>query len=247
MKFASEIKFDGFTRSMNAWREHFKKSPRATLKTHSRLLIKKVIAFTPPQGDDDSTPLTQGKRAVANQIRRAVLPLRPKDFRKSKRIREMVQKRDYAGLTSAFANGDFGAYSRLQVVPFTPQVHQSQRDRRGRVRSKTRFATPDAPEVEAYIKRKQGNVGNAKGGWARAYTQLGGTASKWVARHSIAGTFVDKLNDERDAFFKAANKSEWAKGGDQDRVVLNAMASRADQIQASIEDSIRKRQKAGSN
>lgn len=242
-----QVKFDGFTRAMNAWQEHFRKSPKATLKTQSRLLIKKVIEFTPPQGDDNSTPMSQGKQAVARDIRRAVMPLRTKDFRKSKRIRDMIQKRNYAGLTAAFANGDFGPYSHLQVVPFTSQVHQSQRDRRGRVRSKTRFATPDSPELQAYIKRKQGNVGNAKGGWVRSYTQLGGTASKWFARHAPAGEFVDKLNDERDTYFKAINKSEWAKGGDEDRIVPNAMQSREEQIKASIEDSIRKRKEAMSN
>lgn len=242
-----QVKFDGFTRAMNAWQEHFRKSPKATLKTQARLLLKRVLSFTPPQGDDDNTPLTQGKLAVANQIRRAVLPLRPKDFRKNKRVREMVQKRDYAGLTSVFANGDWGPYTNLQVVPFTPQLHQSKRDKRGRVRSKTRFASPDDEQIQAYIKRKQGNVGNAKGGWVRAYTQLGGTASKWFARHASAGEFVDKLDNERDLFFKAINKSEWAKGGDQDRIVPNAMESRAEQIKASIEDSIRKRKEAMSN
>ena len=66
--------------------------PKA-LRGEGRQLASRLVRFTPPK------TLSQGRKAVARDIRRAVLPLRPGDF-DSKRIRQLIRKRDYSGLGS---------------------------------------------------------------------------------------------------------------------------------------------------
>jgi hypothetical protein len=70
--------------------------PKA-LRGEGRQLASRLVRFTPPK------TLAQGRKAVARDIRRAVLPLRPADF-DSKRIRQLIRKRDYSGLEAVFAN-----------------------------------------------------------------------------------------------------------------------------------------------
>ncbi len=75
------------------------------------------------------------RRIQARDIRRAVLPLRPGDF-DSKRIRQLIRKRDYSALEAVFAN--FPESHQLHGVTVSeaklPGMHQEARDRRGRIR-----------------------------------------------------------------------------------------------------------------
>src|SRR6476619_1213353 len=66
------------------------------LRYQGRLLGKRLIDFTPPN------TLAQGRAATARDIRRAVMPLRQRDF-KSKEIKKLIRDRDYSALEIIFA------------------------------------------------------------------------------------------------------------------------------------------------
>lgn len=230
------VNFDRFTRAINEWQEHFRRSNTATVRTQARLLFKRIIELTPPKSR------TQGRKAVDAQIRQAVLPLRPADYnhtgRAGKRVRDLIRAKNYAALQAVFANGNWGRVSNMEVKPFTPSLHQSKRDRRGRVRTKTRVASPDADAIKLYSKETQEHVGQAKGGWVASYSALGGKGSQWFTRHRNSGSSVDATRSA-DPFFKGTNRSRWARGGDEDRIVSDAMESRATRIGMDIERSVK--------
>ena len=135
----------------------------------------------------------------------------------------LIRKRDYEGLQAVFERSG----NRMRVVPIHPALHRDARDRRGRVRKETGIATLDREEVRAYLKRQRNHVGRAKGGWAAAFMTVGGKPSKWIARWATVGRVEDRLTDPVASFIRAENRSEWARQGDDDRIV--AVRSRAAQ------------------
>lgn len=81
--------------------------------------------------------------------------------------------------------------------------------------------------LRRYVSEAQRMVGQAKGGWARAYMELGGRMSKsgWVGRHAGAGAFLNG-STPTSIKFQLINHSAWASGGDQDRIVERAVRAR---------------------
>lgn len=189
------------------------------LRKQSRLLGQRLIQFTPPN------TRAQGRAAVQRDIHRAVRPLRRQDF-KSKKLQKLLRERSYSGLQIVFDKLKTGDLRGAQVKPFSPDLHQRARDRRGRVTRWRKVVTPDVEDVKAYIERVQANVGEAKGGWANLVTRLGGSVAQWIEVHSDAGQFEDKAGDLVNAYIRIDNNSEWAGAGDEDRVVANAIRSR---------------------
>jgi hypothetical protein len=202
--------------------------PKA-LRGEGRQLASRLVKFTPPK------TLAQGRKAVARDIQRAVLPLRPGDF-DSKRIRQLIRKRDHSALEAVFANfPDRNQLHGVSVIePRFPDMHQQARDRRGRIRKFQKVVTPDADKVRAYIKEVQGRVGRGRSGWAVALLALGGKPQAWVVRHARrdTGRFEDRSSME--GYIRMENRSEWAEAGDEDRIVANAVRSRTRSVRESI-------------
>jgi hypothetical protein len=202
--------------------------PKA-LRVEGRQLASRVMRFTPPG------TRAEGRRAVARDIQRALRPLRVADF-ESPRIRQLIRQRDYAGLEAVFQN--FPDTSELQGVKVVearlPEMHQEARRSRGRVLKFQRRVTPDADVVRSYIKETQEHVGRGRSGWAVALIALGGKAPAWVVRHAKAdtGEFEDRVTSG--GYLRMENTSEWAEAGDEDRVVENAIRSRARSIREAI-------------
>ncbi|MCL4179164.1 MAG: hypothetical protein KJ072_15660 [Verrucomicrobia bacterium] len=224
-----DIEYQDYAQAFSEFiRERGTLLPKA-LRGEGRQLASRLVRFTPPK------TLSQGRKAVARDVRRAVLPLRPGDF-DSKRIRQLIRKRDYAGLEAVFAN--FPESHQLHGVTVgeakLPGMHQEARDRRGRVRKFRGKATPDADKVRDYIKEVQARVGRGRSGWAVALVELGGKPPAWVVRH--AGRDTGKIEDRSDlqGYIRMENRSEWAEAGDEDRIVANAVRSRSRSIRESI-------------
>lgn len=202
--------------------------PKA-LRGEGKQLASRLVRFTPPK------TLSQGRKAVARDIERAVTPLKPGNF-DSKRIRQLIRKRDHAGLEAVFANfPDRSLLHGVSVVdPRFPAMHQEARDRRGRVRRFQRVVTPDGDKVRNYIRKVQGRVGRGRWGWAIALQALGGKPQAWVVRHADRG--LGRLEDRSnvEGYIRMENRSEWAKAGDEDRIVANAVRSRTRSVRESI-------------
>jgi hypothetical protein len=222
-----------FARALQAYSAQLRISMPQALRTQMRLLLsRELIPFTPPNSKG------QGERAVKRDIGRAVRVLKAANF-KSPGIRKLIRDRDYGRLTVLFHRlgagiTDLGA---AQFGPFVRSMHESQRDRYGRVREKRNvpFATVDAEQVADYIRNKQRMVGMAKGGWSRALTALGGTTPAWISRHSWVGTWEDRMNRLGGGFLRATNASPWGRSSREERTINNAMRSRAVKIQRDLQ------------
>ena len=203
------------------------KDARQAVRYQSMLLGKRLIQYTPPG------TRAQGRKAVARDIQRAVTPLRAANF-ESPGIRRLIRQRDYAALQAVFARFNHGPFAHFTVKPFSPQLHTSRRDRRGRVRRSAKVATPDAGEVRDYLREVQQRVGSAKGGWAKAVTALGGSVPDWMARHAGTGS-VEDHSQSFNPSVRMLNRSEWAGDTEVDRVLAAAFRSRRQDILKSIE------------
>lgn len=240
MQLSAQIESQAIVKAINAFQDEVRWAPSKTIRFQGKPAMQKVAEFTPPK------TLSQGRKAVARDIKRAVLPLRPNDFTNEK-IKKAIKAKDYQGLTQSLRAAGWGRLEK--VVPFSPEAHTSQRNRRGRVpnRNGVRFATPDVQELNAYIRTVQGRVGIAKGGWASSIIQLGGKPAGWVSRWSGQGS-VDDSTQSIAPSFTSTNKSPWTAQGDEDRIIDAALKSRTTSIYSDLENRIAKAaKKAGLN
>lgn len=148
----------------------------------TRRLLTQAQRFTPPKS------LTQGRRAVARDIGRAVTPASEEMFKNPKlraRVRPVIKKRDYADFRSILENSK--AFPRWAAEPFNPSLHKGKRDNRGRVTSVKRVFTLDVAEWKRYVAKVQKMVGFMRAGWGPALNKVGGKMVSWVARHVRQG------------------------------------------------------------
>lgn len=209
------------------------------LRFEGRQLAGLLIKLTPPRNR------SQGRAAVARDIRRAIRPLRPQDFDNPK-IKSLIRARDYAGLQVVFRRMERGEFRNALVVAFDPAIHRDAQQSRGRVLKAKGVVTPDSDLVRDYIRKIQENVGGGKGGWAESFLHLGGKPAAWISKHRNQGEVEDKADNAVSAYIKMSNESEWAEGGDEDRIVANAIRTRTTAIRTALIKATEKaKQKAG--
>lgn len=222
-----------------------KVSVAQALGTQGRLLLKRLIDFTPPLAkkkvtkSDGSvvsgvTAYAQGRKAVKYDVRRAIFPLAEKNFRDPS-IRRMIRTRNYIGLNQVFRRKKLGFLKGVEIVKFDHRLHARQRDSRGRVnRKKPLFATPDVNEHNAYTQLLQSRVGMAKGGWAAAYAHFGGKPAAWYGKWASQGTYEDHKDDPQNPYIKFRNQSPWGDNPKADQTMRAAIKSRERDIKTAI-------------
>lgn len=190
-----ELDASELTRKMNRYVDELGLSGKEVVRDQTRLLLKQVIAFTPPK------TLAQGRAAVARDIRRSMSPIVLDMFpldRMRDRVEELVEKQDVTGLRAVFANST--SWNKWRVEHFSETLHTFARDRRGRVRQNRFIFITEATEarknsaqsqLRRYVAKVQGFVGRLKAAWGPAYLAVGGTLPAWVARHSAVRGTVD--------------------------------------------------------
>jgi hypothetical protein len=161
------------------------------VKRAARLLNAEVIRLTPPAS------YTQGRKAVYRDINRAVFGLNPRRI-KSPRFRQLVEQHDVDAVREILrhSNSWLSAY---QLVHFSPSLHTSVRDKRGRVQRAKNLFTADFSEHQRYIKTVQGRVGSTKAWWGPSAALLGNALPSWITRHQVPGVaVVDNLANPKD-------------------------------------------------
>ena len=240
------------TTEFNAALREFAKKSRGDMSRVVRFqglqLFKRIVGFTPPGGDrslrkaqamsmgvKNITPRRQGRIRVAKDLKKAVRPLKPTGWGPSmrKRMRQVINAKDHQAITAIFKNFSHADYSNTTSVPFSYQLHESMRDRRGRVRSMKPFVTPDWSEWQEHLRIKQYNVGRAKGGWAESIVQLGGKPADWWGKKRKMGSARNSLSSPSPSFV-GINTSEWSSRGDDDRIIANVLRSRTVQMRKSL-------------
>ena len=166
---------------------------REVVRGQTRLLLKQVIGFTPPK------TLAQGRAAIGRDITRSMTPILLEDFPNAKmreRVKELAEKQDIAGLKSFLANTK--SWRNWRVEPFSPSLHTSARNKRGRVTRSQRVFIPElarksgrqfrstsrASAWNKYMATMQGFAGRLKAAWGPAYEAVGGALPSWVKRHA---------------------------------------------------------------
>ncbi len=202
---------------------------KAVMRRQGRLLLREAMHLTPPRTRGE------GRKLVKAEVLRSVRPLKASEF-VDRRLRKLVRARDHVRLQSALDELTEGPLAGKRVVPFGPSLHQDSRNARGRVPAKHEpVLTLDHEALAAYIRGAQDRVGRAKRGWAAGVLALGGTVPGWVSGGPRTGDFVDRLDNPIFAYLRADNESEWARRGDDDRVLARAMSGRAKAILGDIE------------
>ncbi len=233
MTLTADVEAKGFREAFERLREFHRWDMATGLRVEMGKLMRLVTRFTPPQ------TMGQGKKAVTRDIDRAVATLKP-DYFDSKSLRSLVRKRDYGALKVIVSK--FKGLSNSILEPFRPSQHEEQRNRRGRVSARKfpKYVTMDVEAVKAYKEKMKRHVGQAKGGWARALQALNVAGSAWYTKHIASGEFMDRLSNPILGYIQAINHSEWSKQGDEDRIIANAMGSRAVQMVAALHYAQRK-------
>lgn len=138
----------------------------------TRLLIGDLLKITPPK------TRRQGEKAVERDVRRAMTPFEAGKV-KMPRLRKLVRERNYDAVNSILKR----AGSPWEVFPVSANLHQSARDKRGRVRRSMQRGVLDRQAWMTYVKKVKGSVGKLKAGWNAAYRRVGGLIPSWISRH----------------------------------------------------------------
>ncbi len=237
----TETGADQLRKAIEAMSRYTRKSPVEVIRDQFRLLMaRNVVPQTPP------TTQFAGERTVKRDVQRSIHVMRARDF-ESKSMRRLLRERNYPELERIFRRASsVTKLGQAELGQFDPEWHESQRGRRGNVRSHYayKYATADEQQVRDHITRKQANVGKAKGGWAAAILALGGKVAPWILRHVGQGEFIDQL--ETSGYIRQINKSPWADGNSDESTIDRSVLSRSRAIHKDIALRIeRDKKKAG--
>lgn len=174
------------------------------VRTSGRQLFQELLRITAPNTQ------AQGRRAVARDISRAMWALDPAKIH-NKVLRQAVQDNEFdvvmAFLNSLRNSGKGGQLANYRLEHFSPALHQSKRDRRGRVRRSQKIIVLERSEHLRYVKEIQGHVGSTKYAWGFGAQRLGASIPSWILRHhNSLGQFEDNLANHTNPSVAMTNK-----------------------------------------
>ena len=230
------------------WMATFGKNARETIRTQGRLIGERMVSFTPPRNQK------QGKDAVRRDIEKIFLGI--DDDQVDDKLHFVLKGNTDVVRAYVDRQGTVFGVARENYKPDATQdelsaFHQSQRDQRGRVSGGGRkpqdmgrwkfilmFVTRQST-LAGYIRSVQARVGSGKGGWAEGVIELGGRVPQWIAARARQSGKLINQTEAANPSVEFINASEWASGGDQDRVMSNAVVARIDSIRRDIRRSVR--------
>jgi hypothetical protein len=176
------------------------------------LFLKDASSFTPPFGkapvkEGSAAKKKIGMTAVKRDIERGFFPLENLGFYRNdsagpagdlgRALRRAVRKRDPLLVEMIFNNIGGKFRGRNVVLAPTVDLHNSMRDRRGRVAKRRGYFTLSGQAaLNKFIKTKQANIGLGKAGWNDPLHGLKLTAFAWVEKQSRSrGIFQREAGD----------------------------------------------------
>lgn len=216
-----------------------KSSLRAGMDEEWPLLMKKVVDFTPPfktGGAPGASDLSVGRAAVDRDIQKTMMPFDPKLIR-TKSLQKVVDSGDIATFNIIAARSKDSRMNKKRAVKFSPEVHTSQRNARGRVGRDTKQVVlgSDVALLKKHVADVKGNVGSAKAGWRPGIELVGGKVPAYVKKQTVHGTVIDERDNPDNPSITAINRTRWAVRKDEgDRIVADAKRSRTEAIRLKI-------------
>jgi hypothetical protein len=173
------------------------------VKIAGRQLFQELIKITAPKTQ------AQGRKAVARDISKAMWALDPKKIH-NRILRQAVEDREYDVVAAFLASirNKGGLLSNYHLEHFSPHLHQSKRDKRGRVRRSQRVIVLERSEHSRYVREIQGHVGSAKYAWGKGASFLGATVPGWILNHHASlGELENGLHNVQNPSVAMTNKS----------------------------------------
>lgn len=206
-----------------------------TLSAQGRLLLERIIKFTPAKSED------QQRGAIRHDLLK-VFQLRRPDL-----IATLLKVHGNGPYDGWVHDAKTGVHVRIRtsgVIRSAGEmmaIHQKQLTRRGRTRTvNDRYVV--APELFAgYLKVLYLAVGKAKAGWLPAASRLYvANLPSYMLRHAPGkGFFHDGRQDAR-PYIEARNVTKWSNRDDEgDRIVRGAIGARARDMEKYLEVQMR--------
>lgn len=216
------------------------------VRQQGRLFVQDAARLTPPTGRNPqreswAAQRQAGRSAVERDVRRAFLEVNELKIRNPKlkaRLRGYTLERDFGKLSLVLRRMKITAP--LAFRP-TEQLHNSRRDRRGRVSSsKHRVIVLEKGSVARFAALKQKAVGLAKSGWTRAASALKAKLPGWVTAGGGPGVIEQRLSGPGPAIIVGDTVSYIQPSGSRLRVVQRALDVRAERMRNQAEAILKK-------
>jgi len=178
----ANLQTDAWEAAVRELQSHGKKKLDKVMEESARLVMRDVIAFTPPFGNAPVTEANKekrdiGKAAVARDILKIYAPIKKLSIWKR---RDALGKRvKHLAATNPSMCRDLlnakGYPCHAVTTTFSKKFHREARDKRGRVKwrqSKGKVFVVNFGEVTKYIQQQQKRVGTAMSGWAWGVRKL---------------------------------------------------------------------------
>lgn len=186
-----EVQIERFDRALARYWTELGIEQGKVVRIQARLANEDLIRITAPKS------LAQGRRAVLRDVSRAVTVIDPSGVH-GVNLRQAILSGDYDLVQRILLDDPHGKWAGYRLERFSPTLHQSRRDKRGRVRRNYKVITLDANQHRAYVKQVQGHVGIARAGWASSGRHVGARIPQWVLKHDVEqyGRVLDQLHDK---------------------------------------------------
>jgi hypothetical protein len=210
MSVTTEVRIQDLTSKIPKFAALMGRAVPDVMKQMVRLCVQDLVKLTPPfrtwgakesWGEQKKT----GELAVSGDIQRVFKPLETlrtyeSDTRFGKNFTRAVKESRgdvldimlQRSLARGGVSADLAETARNSVRQLDPAAHQSQRNRRGRVRRNPRVYLVKDRDLKKYIKDVWKRVGRMKGGWAAAAAKYGVSLPGWIRRQG-SGSVVEKL------------------------------------------------------
>lgn len=192
--FTFSVNMVGYDRATLRYVEELGFTFPQAVRQSSRLLAAELMKFTAPRSQ------AQGRAAVKRDIGRAMWLLDPDKIHNDV-LATAVRDEEFDVVAAFIANltkrHSDSTLMRFRLKHFSPDLHQSKRNSRGRVAKSQGVMVLERREYNRYVKATQKHVGSAKFGWAISGRELGVSIPAWIAGHSeTQGDFHQDLNPQ---------------------------------------------------
>lgn len=215
------------------------------LREQTRLLVKDLVATTPPFGraahlQDIDKQYFIGKAAVRRDVRRVFRPvttLRAWTRPTNRRVKRSLER--------AVRQGDTLAVARIMrfnpgrvIARAEPRLHQSARDGKGTVPADFRwYVVLDEGSVREYEQEMFERIGRAKAGWETAARAVGVELPEWIERHASPGRFR-QVNGPDGPSIEIANDVAYGSDFDELHILEKALARREQAMGQELEKAL---------
>lgn len=197
-------------------------APKA-VQTAARQLFQELLKITSPKTQ------AQGRKAVARDISRAMWAIDPAKIHNAI-LRQAVQDQEF-DVVMAFLNnlkkaGKGGALAHYRLEHFSPALHHSARDRRGRVRRSKGIIVLERSAHSKYVREIQGHVGSTKYAWGVGAQKMGASIPNWILAHHGGLAVFEDNRTVRDAPSVAMTNKGPGIGGLETSMIQRAVDNR---------------------